>query len=152
MAQTRYEYELRPMKLEDLEEVYSIEVDSFTLPWSRDALTEEIASVPGAHMLVAEYEGKVVGYAGFRQVVDEAQVTNIAVAHDWRGRGVGHALMDQMMADCPRLGIGSISLEVRVSNKGAIHLYERKGFSARGIRRGFYERPKEDAVIMVKDF
>ncbi len=146
-----YRYEMRRMRLEDLEPVYQIEVDSFTMPWSRDALTEEIALIPGARMYVATIEGKVVGYGGFRQVADEAQVTNIAVAHDWRGRGVGHALMNQMLEDCPKMGITSISLEVRISNKGAIHLYEKKGFKAAGIRRGFYEQPREDAIVMVKN-
>lgn len=145
------QYTLRPMRLEDVDSVYAIELDSFTLPWSRESLAEEASGANQAHVLIAEDEDKnLLGYAGFRQVLDEGHITNIAVAHNYRGRGVGKFLMKGLLDECRSLGIIYVLLEVRVSNKAAIHIYERAGFTVAGIRRGYYEIPREDAVIMCK--
>ncbi len=96
----------------------------------------------------ASGSGEVVGYAGYWQVMDEGHIMNIAVREDLRSRGIGHALMEAMLKEGDSLGILYWTLEVRVSNAPALHLYEKTGFTSAGIRPGYYSNPKEDANIL----
>ncbi len=92
--------------------------------------------------------GEVAGYAGYWQVMDEGHIMNIAVREDLRSRGIGRALMEAMLKEGDSLGILYWTLEVRVSNAPALHLYEKTGFTSAGIRPGYYSNPKEDANIL----
>ena len=102
-----------------------------------------------AIFFVAEEEGKIAGYIGMYMSLDEGEITNVAVTAKMRQRGIGGMLLSEMKKEAERRSIAKIILEVRVSNAGAIRLYERNGFKNCGVRKGFYELPKEDAYIMM---
>ena len=140
----------RPMNAEDTVQIAELEKAIFSMPWSREALLGELDGTHGAHYIVAACEEEIVGYAGFWQIFDEAHITNVAVKESWRGRGIAKELMAQMDTLCGKLGILYQTLEVRVSNAAATHLYESIGFVSAGIRPGYYEKPREDANIMWK--
>ena len=143
---------LRAMTMADLDAVCQIEEQCFSVPWSRESMEKELSGNDQAHYLVAEIEGKVVGYAGFWQVLDEGHIMNIAVLPEMRGRGLGEELMRAMLEQGTQMGIIYWTLEVRVSNIAAIELYEKVGFTSAGIRPGYYEKRKEDANIMWYQF
>lgn len=144
------EFIFRDMTVEDTWQIAELEKDIFSMPWSRESLLHELEGTHGAHYIVAAHESIVVGYAGFWQVFDEAHITNIAVKKEYRRKGIAFRLMAEMDALCQRLGILYQTLEVRVSNEAAIHMYEKTGFVSAGIRPGYYEKPQEDANIMWK--
>lgn len=131
-----------------LEEVLAIERKSFPIPWSYQAFMFEVTENDFAFYLVALLEGKVVGYGGMWVVLDEAHITNVAVHPDLRNRGVGLALMTEMLGRANVLGANKITLEVRPSNRTARSLYKSLGFVDRGMRRKYYSDNGEDAVIM----
>ena len=91
---------------------------------------------------------QVVGYAGLYQVLDEGDITNIAVLPSARKKGIGTALTHALIEAGEQRAIHAFTLEVRVGNAAAIHIYEKLGFVTAGVRKGFYEKPKEDALIM----
>lgn len=139
-----------PMTEEHVKAVAAIEKRTFSMPWSEESLMHEVTGTHGAHYLVGLIEDQVAAYGGFWQIFDEAHITNIAVDQPYRGRGYGHLLLEAMDELCRSLGILYQTLEVRVSNEAAIHLYEVHGFASAGIRPGYYEAPKEAANIMWK--
>ena len=143
-------YQIRPMTLEDVEAVAQLEQACFSMPWSREALAHELTVNHGAHYLVAEAEGEIIGYGGFWQIFDEAHITNIAVSQRWRRTGVASEILQGLDVWCESLGIQYVTLEVRMSNVAAQALYEKHGFYSAGIRPGYYEKPREDANIMWK--
>lgn len=141
--------EINEMKPEDLEEVAALEKEIFSMPWSRkgfaDALKQEAALY-----LVARRNGQLAGYCGLLQSFEEADIVNVAVAPMFRNQGTGAVMLEGLMERGKMRGILNYTLEVRISNAAALHLYEKLGFERVGIRRNFYEKPKEDAVIMWK--
>lgn len=137
----------REMHPEDAAAVERIERVSFAVPWSRRAFWEETANERTLY-LVAIAEGKIVGYAGAWIVLDEAQITNVAVAPEKRGQGVGRRLMEEMMARAKARGAVRMTLEVRPSNEAALTLYKSCGFEDYGRRPHYYQDNGEDAVIM----
>lgn len=142
---------LREMRLQDLQQIEEIEKASFSQPWSMESLLHELDDDHGAHYIVAVRDDEVLGYAGFWQVFDEAHITNIAVKASCRNQGIGAMMLEEMDRWSRELGILYQTLEVRVSNTPAIHLYEKAGFVSAGIRPGYYEKPKEDANIFWKE-
>ena len=146
--------ELRRLVLDDLEEVDEIEHRSYPTPWSRSMFTGELSKPTsiclGAFEADGE-EGALVGYLIVSRYVDAWHVMNLAVDPDHRGRGVATMLLERLFevtVDDARRGY---TLEVRVSNATAVALYERLGFTSRGLRRGYYTDNREDALIMWKD-
>ena len=146
--------EIRRLQLRDLAAVEEIERVSYPTPWSRSMFAGELAK-PSSICLGAfeadTEESKLCGYLVVSRYVDAWHVMNVAVDPDHRGRGIATMLLDRLFeltADDARRGY---TLEVRVSNATAIALYERLGFQARGIRRGYYTDNREDALIMWKD-
>jgi ribosomal-protein-alanine N-acetyltransferase len=146
--------ELRRLLLDDLSEIEDIERRSYPTPWSRSMFAGELAKPSsiclGAFEADAE-DGALVGYLIVSRYVDAWHVMNVAVDPDQRGRGVATMLLERLFdltADDARRGY---TLEVRVTNRKAIGLYERLGFSSRGVRRGYYTDNREDALIMWKD-
>ena len=81
-------------------------------------------------------------------IAGEGDVTNIAVFPEYRGQGIGAALTKALLVEGRKRGMNAFTLEVRVGNQAAIHIYEKLGFRSEGVRKGFYEKPKEDALIM----
>ena len=140
---------IRRMEVSDLEEVYAIEKDIFAVPWSYDSFTNTL-KLPNTIYLVAETQGIIVGYIGVWKVLDEADITNVAVKEENRKQGIGQLLLNEAIGIARNEGIKDITLEVRKSNEFAILLYEKNGFKNVGIRPGYYEQPKEDAIIMWK--
>jgi [ribosomal protein S18]-alanine N-acetyltransferase len=143
--------QLRRLEPEHLDDVETIERASYPTPWSRSMFDAELRK-PGSLALGAfVQDGTLVGYAFVSRYVDAWHVMNVAVAHAYRRRGIAVALLERLFevtATDPRRGY---TLEVRVSNTGAIALYERLGFEARGVRRGYYTDNREDALIMWRE-
>ena len=142
-------YEIRRMTVEDLDTVYGIEADTFPRPWSREDFRREIEENKAARYLVITVAGRVIGYAGAWIVLDECQVTNIAIAEPWRGQGYGHALTAELLQYLSNYGAAYVTLEVRVSNLPAQALYKRLGFITVGKRKRYYEDNGEDAFLML---
>lgn len=138
---------LRPMERGDLGQVVAIEAASFTAPWSRETF-ERLLLRDTAGMVVAEEEGRVVGYAVFWVVGREAELGNLAVHPEARRRGVGRRLIRRVRGEARRLGVQAIYLEVRESNEAARALYQAEEFRNVGRRRGYYRSPSEDALVL----
>jgi ribosomal-protein-alanine N-acetyltransferase len=143
--------ELRRLETDDLAEVEEIERESYPTPWSRTMFDAELRK-PSSLALGAFTTGDgLVGYAFVSRYVDAWHVMNVAVATRYRRRGIAVALLGRLFdvtSSDPRRGY---TLEVRVSNVGAIALYEKLGFEARGVRRGYYTDNREDALIMWRE-
>ncbi len=140
---------IRELKAADVEAVSKIEQEVFSMPWSpKDFL--EMVEADYAYYYVAEEDGEIAGCCGIRNIAGEGEITNVAVAEKFRRRGIGRTLMQYMLREAALHGIGAVTLEVRISNTPAICLYESLGFISEGVRPGFYEKPKEDALIMWK--
>jgi [ribosomal protein S18]-alanine N-acetyltransferase len=141
---------VRRLQLRDLTAIEKIERNAYPTPWSRSMFAGEL-SKPSSICLGAFDDEVLVGYLITSRYVDAWHVMNVAVAPDRQRRGIASALLGRLFeltADDDRRGY---TLEVRVSNAGAIALYERLGFEQRGIRRGYYTDNREDALIMWKD-
>lgn len=140
---------LREMLIDDLEQVMEIERELFHVPWTREGfftfLTRE-----DAMFLVVEEKGQILGYCGLLMVLDEGDITNVAVRRDRQKEGIGNFLMESLVRLAAERGVTTIHLEVRVGNDRAIRLYERNGFTRDGIRKGYYSDPTEDALLMTR--
>ncbi len=139
---------IRPMQIEDLEAVHSIEKESYPTPWSLRAFRAELLENDLARYFCLIADGQVAGYMGLWYILDEGHVTNIAISPRYRGRGRAEFLMRTVMQKVSIKGIKRMTLEVRVSNLAARRLYERLGFVSAGVRKGYYSDNQEDAIIM----
>lgn len=139
------------MRLSDLPQVMTIEKQSFTTPWSHCAFTSELTQNDRARYLVARLGNLVIGYIGVWLIADEGHITNVAVHPEYRRRGVGRMLMLAMEHLVKQLNGRRLTLEVRVSNKVAQHLYKSLGYVSVGVRPGYYQDNHEDALIMWKE-
>ena len=144
------EYTIRRMTEADVDGVAAVEAVTFPTPWSREAFASEMKNV-AARYLVAEKEGRVIGYAGAWIILDESHITNIAVLKEERGQGVGRALTEGLLQYLSNLGAAYATLEVRKSNGVAQNLYVSLGFIKLGVRKRYYEDNGEDALLMVCD-
>ena len=140
---------IRFMRLKDVDAVAAIEQDTFARPWSRESFRLELTRNVAARYLVAEENGEVLGYAGAWVILDESHITNIAVREESRGRGLGRRLTAELLQILSNLGAAYATLEVRVSNERAQHLYKSLGFVSVGKRKRYYEDNNEDAFLMV---
>ena len=142
--------QLRRLETHDLDAVETIERASYPTPWSRSMFDAELRK-PSSLALGAFTADELLGYAFVSRYVDAWHVMNVAVANAYRRRGIASALLERLFdvtATDPKRGY---TLEVRVSNTGAIRLYEQLGFEARGTRRGYYTDNREDALIMWRE-
>lgn len=144
------EYVIRRMTMADVPGVAAVEAAVFPTPWSEEAFASEMRNV-AARYLVAEHEGRIVGFAGAWIILDESHVTNIALLPEHRGKGVGRRLTQGLMQYLSNLGAAYATLEVRRSNAVAQSLYASMGFIKLGVRKRYYEDNGEDALIMVCD-
>ena len=124
-----------------------IEKQCFSTPWSGNALSEELTN-PHARFFVCLKDDAVCGYIGAHNVVGEVYITNVAVSPEYRGQGMGAMLVGFLKEYSKAENADFITLEVRKSNSVAISLYDKMGFKVVGERKGFYENPKEDAILM----
>ena len=139
---------VRPMHIDDLQNILEVERASFATPWSLDAFKAELKDNEYARYLCLELEGQVIGYMGLWFILDEGHITNIAITPNHRGQHWGEFLMRSVMEKMVEQGMERMTLEVRVSNRPAQSLYQRLGFAIAGIRKGYYADTGEDAMIM----
>lgn len=140
--------QIRLMEIRDIPKVSQIEKETFSIPWSEQAFQEALEK-EYTLFLIAEEKNQVKGYIGIYLAADEGEITNVAVGENFRRHHIGEHLVRKAMSEAVKKGAASIFLEVRCSNTPAIALYEKMGFSICGTRKGFYEKPKEDAYVMV---
>ena len=145
------DFRLLPMDRSTVPDVAAIERECFSQPWSEDMLAEELYNDNASFIVAVAGDGAVLGYAGLTVVLDEGYINNIAVKGQYRRMGVADALLGAFI----RFGeahLAFLTLEVRASNAPAIALYEKYGFRRAGVRPGYYQDPREDAVIMTREF
>ena len=136
----------------DVEAVLAIEDASFTNPWTREMYLAELENQAVSYCYLARNTTRdVVGFCSFWRVVDELHINNLAVMPQDRRSGAATALLHHVLREGARLGAIRATLEVRLSNEPARLLYERFGFSVAGIRRGYYTKPVEDAIVLRRE-
>lgn len=131
--------------------VAALETICFSDPWSENSVSSELKNKL-ALWLVAEENGTVAGYIGSQTCGEESDVMNVAVHPDFRRRGIAEALVNALVAELKAIGSHCLTLEVRASNVPAIALYEKMGFSEIGRRKNYYRNPREDALILRKEW
>lgn len=137
----------RRMEENDCQAVEALFQDCFSHPWKKEAIGNTLL-MEDYVSLVAETDGQIVGYIGYRSALDEADITNVAVSPDQRRKGIGRQLLNTLLETAADTGISNLYLEVRVSNEAAVNLYERAGFRVCGQRKNYYAEPEEDAWLM----
>ena len=139
---------VRRATIEDAKEIFAIEMECFSVPWSLDSIETELLNEDKKLYYVVEDANGVVGYAGAWLVYDEGQITNIAIRPSARRQGFGAKLTSALIEVCFKRGMHEIFLEARISNLSALSLYRQLGFTVKGMRKNYYSEPKEDAYIM----
>lgn len=141
---------IREMSASDIDGVAALEAETFSMPWSARGFADTLHREDVLFLVACEGEN-LLGYVGVYCTADEGEITNVAVAQSARRRGVGRALIGELIRALADRKIFRIVLEVRVSNEPALHLYEQEGFAVVGTRKNFYEKPTEDAYVMVRE-
>ncbi len=139
------------MKADHVAQVAQLEQLCFADPWSEKSIASELGNI-WSYWLVALDGERVVGYIGSQTSVDETDVMNLAVHPDYRRRGIAESLIEMLVAELKERGSHALMLEVRASNAPAIALYEKMGFAQVGCRKNYYRNPKEDALILRKEW
>ena len=152
MEEKKMHVRIVPMTADHLGEVAELERICFSTPWSRNMLAEELDNALSAFLVALDESGKVVGYAGLQVVLDEGYITNVAVRPECRRQGIAGKLLQVFLDFAQGNHLAFLTLEVRASNYDAIALYGSRGFRSVGRRKNYYEHPKEDAIIMTKEF
>ncbi len=135
---------IRKATYDDIPALCALELECFSSPWSAKSFEDFFAN-GCSHCFAAVYNGEVCGYVGMHLILGEGEITNLAVTGKYRRLGAASALLAQLYRVD---GLERLLLDVRVSNTAARALYEKCGFSVDGIRKGFYSKPREDAVLM----
>ncbi|MEZ3506588.1 MAG: ribosomal protein S18-alanine N-acetyltransferase [Lachnospiraceae bacterium] len=139
----------RRMTPQDVPWISKLEEETFSMPWSPESFLEMIGK-EDVRYYVAEEEGQILGGCGVWMIAGEGNITNVVVAPAARNRGIATAMLRHLIQEGDQEGLTAYTLEVRVSNAAAIHVYEKLGFVSAGVRPGFYEKPPEDALIFWK--
>ena len=138
---------IREMQIDDLDQVVEIENACFAVPWTETGFFSFLIR-EDALFLVAEEKGTILGFCGVLMVLDEGDITNVAVNPEHRRSGIGSQLVEGLIRETEARGVKTLHLEVRQSNNAAISLYRSHGFEDNGVRKGYYESPTEDALLM----
>lgn len=142
---------IRPAEVKDAKDI--AETERLTLgaeAWTENGITETLNR--NGHYFVIEVDSKIVGHGGFTAVLDEGDITNIAVRPEFRRRGLASKILEAMITFASERNLAFLTLEVRSQNTPAIRLYEKYGFTVRGERKNFYREPTDNAKIMTLDF
>ena len=142
---------IKRMNESHISQIAALEAACFSAPWSEDCLRYELTNAL-ALWLVAVENGEVVGYVGSQTVMGESDMMNIAVRPDYRRQGIAQKLLDELISQLKSADSCCLTLEVRASNESALKLYEKNGFLQVGLRKNYYINPKEDALILKKEF
>ena len=146
---TNFKVKIRFMEKGDLDAVHAIEVKSFgEHHWSKESFANELSNGYARYFVALNEWDEIIAYVGMWHILDEAHVSTLSVSPDYRGKSVGEALLNRLLQYCYDNMIKYITLEVRVSNVGAIRLYEKYGMKSLGTRKGYYQDNNEDAHIM----
>ncbi len=143
------ELQFTPIAPEHIQTLEPIEAESYPDPWSAGMFQQETENAM-SRFYIAISDQHVVGYGGFWLLMDEAHITKITVAQSYRKQGLGTRIMDYLIEQAEQAGAKTMRLEVRQSNTIAQAIYARLDFKVVGIRKGYYARSREDAVVMVK--
>ena len=138
---------IRRLEERDVEAVSILNGTAFSMPWSPEDFLNLVRD-PNSLYYVAEEDGQIVASLGVTNVLSEGNINNVVVAEACRGQGIATRMLELLFEEGEKMGIVDYTLEVRVSNRPAIALYEKLGFVSEGVRPRFYERPVEDAMIM----
>lgn len=141
---------IRRMCVEDLKQVTAIEQEIFSQPWTEEGFAAAIDRVENLY-LVAEEGEEILGYCGIYITYEAGEIPNVAVKPEHQNQGIAGELLQQLIRQAEGRGVNSITLEVRVGNEPARHLYQKSGFEDAGIRKDFYQQPREDAMVMVRE-
>jgi len=144
-------YEIVPMDRSHVDQVAALERECFSMPWNETMLEDALYNDNACFIVAEDDEGNVIGYAGLNTVLDEGYINNIAVEEAARRHGVASALLD-VFCRFAEVNLAFLTLEVRKSNTAAIAMYEKYGFQQAGLRKGYYQHPREDAIIMTREF
>ncbi|MEI6854560.1 MAG: ribosomal protein S18-alanine N-acetyltransferase [Acidimicrobiaceae bacterium] len=144
-------WQIRLAERRDISELLAIEQIQFPEPWTRGMLLDEVTNIETRRYTVVVEDGKILGYLGVMFVMDELHINTIGVLPDFEGKGIAAALMDDAWRDAKERNIERATLEVAVSNKRAQDLYYRYGFKPVGIRKNYYDKIGEDALVLWAD-
>jgi ribosomal-protein-alanine N-acetyltransferase len=140
---------IRRMRWWDVPSALALERELFPDAWTEATFWSELAGVPETrHYVVAEAGDRLVGYAGLFATRHQGDVQTVAVSPRHQGSGTGTMLLGELLDEAERRGVGEVLLEVRADNQVALRLYERFGFERIGLRRGYYQPGRTDAVVM----
>ncbi len=143
-------FEIADVRLEHIEEIEELEKLCFSLPWSRQALISQLPD--DMHIFIAAIgdDGRVLGYVGMMYVLDEGYISNVAVSPEHRRLGIADSLINALIDRAKENDLSFVTLEARKSNVPAIELYRKHGFSEVGLRKNYYTKPTEDAILMTR--
>jgi len=144
-------WSIRVGERRDVRELLVIEEAQFPEPWTKGMLLDELSNTATRRYTVAVEDQHVVGYLGVMFVMDELHVNTLGTLPGHEGRGVATSLMDEAWSDARLRGVARATLEVAVSNTRAQQLYYRYGFRPVGVRKNYYERTHEDALVLWAD-
>lgn len=150
MGKNEFKVQFKIADESHVDQMYEIEKTVFPVPWSYESLSQDVCEHEIAVYVVGIYNDKVISYAGLWHVMEESHITNIAVREEFRRMGIGGKMMDILSDVARKLGVKTITLEVRESNKNAIAMYEKAGFEVMGRRKKYYTDNYEDALVMNK--
>ena len=140
-------YVIQDANLSHVDGIHAIEVECFSEPWPQQAIISQLPD-DNREFLVALDGERVIGYVGMMRVIDEGYISNVAVTQDYRRQKIGDMLIDELMKRAEAAELAFVTLEVRASNEPAKALYAKHGFEVVGLRKGYYTKPKEDAILM----
>lgn len=144
------EIRIRNMTPKDVPGVAALEGACFSEPWSENAYLITLANENALYLVAEKEDGELMGMCGLLDILGEGDISNVAVAEPFRRRKIAERMLAELLKQGKERGITAFTLEVRVSNEAAIRLYEKFGFVSEGRRKNFYEKPKEDALILWK--
>ncbi|MEM7416412.1 MAG: ribosomal protein S18-alanine N-acetyltransferase [Gemmatimonadota bacterium] len=142
-------HSIEPMAEEHVGDVARIEAESFTTPWSEATFAGLLTRDGVVTLVLSDGERRVVGYSILWCILDQGELANIAITPSRRGQGLGRILLSHVVREAGARGVAKLFLEVRASNDAALRMYEAFGFERVGVRRDYYDRPKEDAHVML---
>ena len=145
-------YTITLMTYDDIPQVAALERQCFPDPWSERMLREHLDNQCAAALAARGEDGTILGYGGLLVVLDEGYITNVAVRPEYRRQGIAADILKVFENFARGNRLAFLTLEVRASNTAAIALYEKMGYLRAGERRGYYEHPREDAVLMTLSF
>ena len=143
-------YDVISAESKHIDGIFELEKACFSLPWTRENISAYLPDDMHIMLCAVDDAGKVVGYIGLMYVLDEGYIANVAVSQDHRRQGIGTKLLAALVNEAKKRSLSFLTLEVRESNESAIALYKNAGFTEVGLRKNYYDKPTENAILMTK--